>query len=91
MYNLKSVHNRNIKRKVIGEILLAHSIKYSEEDVYNVLYYAKWCNFLVAVRRMYESLRRLYLDEEKKRTLKKYMIIKTKLKKYRQRKRWICK
>ena len=34
-------------------------------QVYKVLYYIKWRNFLVGVRSRYESLRREYLDEEK--------------------------
>ena len=59
-------------------------------SVYKVLYYVKWCYFLVAVKRRYESLRRQYLDEEKE-NFKEIHASKGKIEKYRQRKRWVCK
>ena len=36
MYSSKSAHNKNIKEKIIGKILLAHSDKYSEIDVTDI-------------------------------------------------------
>ena len=49
------------------------------------MYYVKWYNFLVAVKRRYESLRRQYLDEEKE-NFEEIHAYKGKIKKYRQRK-----
>ena len=41
MYSLNSAHNTNIKEKIISELYLAHSDKYSEEDVTGM--YIRFC------------------------------------------------
>ena len=58
-------------------------------QVYKIWYYVKWCKFLIAVTRRYESLRRQYLDEEKE-NFEEIHASEGKIKKYRQRKRWEC-